>query len=177
MFVGWFFSSVRNFIYPSWPVRIAFHLGEDEDPRFEVASRISAARPGPKPRRCGGADRKGIREGGPGLGLRRRDAGRMPRGASRDCLRPRKPPTPPAAAEASNSHTPQAVCGSSIIHSSQIWAGTGTVFICNSQPSPLTMLLHLIFSKFASLFFRRNHIARGSRRPLVAQTAMEILFK
>ena len=101
MFVGWFFSSVRNFIYPSWPVRIAFHLGEDEDPRFELASRISAARPGPKPRRCGGADRKGIREGGPGLGLRRRDAGRMPRGASRDCLRPRKPLTPPAAAEAS----------------------------------------------------------------------------
>ena len=101
MFVGWFFSSVRNFIYSSWPVRIAFHLGEDEVPRFEVASRISAARPGPKPRRCGGADRKGIREGGLGLGLRRRDAGRMPRGAGRDCLRPRKPPTPPAAAEAS----------------------------------------------------------------------------
>lgn len=88
------------------------------------------------------------------------------------------PLTPPAAANPGLCVYPPLFMALRSQQNIQIWLRTGTVFICNSQPSPsLTMPLHLIFCKFASLFFRQNHIARGSRRPLVAQTAMEILFK
>ena len=48
-------------------MRITFHLGEDEVPRFEVASHVSGARPRVRSpgRRCGGADCERMREGGP----------------------------------------------------------------------------------------------------------------
>lgn len=32
--------------HSSWPMRITFHLGEDEVSRFEIASHVSGARPG-----------------------------------------------------------------------------------------------------------------------------------
>ena len=47
-------------------MRITFHLGEDEIPRFELTSHVSGARPGVRSpgRRSGGADAEGMREGG-----------------------------------------------------------------------------------------------------------------
>ena len=100
-------------------MRITFHLGEDEVPRFEIASHVSGARPGVRAQGGGVAVRtaRGCGRAHGSRGSRGGGRGRMPRGvptrlpgpralrlrwrAGRLCPRPRKPPAPPAAAEAS----------------------------------------------------------------------------
>lgn len=71
--------------YSSWPMRVPFHLGEDEVSGFEIASHISGARRGVRSpgrrrrRRRGWGDGGGGRRGGKGGG----EAGRAARGRAR----------------------------------------------------------------------------------------------
>lgn len=67
--------------YSSWPMRITFHLGEDEVSRFEIASHVGGATPGvPRPEGGAAQPRSGDASADTSWDWRARGRGRMPRG-------------------------------------------------------------------------------------------------